>query len=291
MLRLIFRFIAILPLPITYLLAWPIGGLLYVLRNNQRHIAEVNIALCYPELDVKAQAAMCRRSMVETVKNMFDSVKIWMARDRGIFHLVKTVTNESLLLDALEQKRGVLLLLPHLGNWELVCSYVSSKHAVTGLYRPQKSSELDKIILEGRQVFGGIAVPASKLGVRRLLKALRDNQLLLILPDQNPGKGTGQFVPFYSIQTNTPVLPARLAQKTGAVVITAYAKRLPYARGYDIKFAAARPQLMDADMEIALTAMNADIEDKVRCDPTQYWWGYSRFRHRPPGEPSLYKKD
>jgi KDO2-lipid IV(A) lauroyltransferase len=143
----------------------------------------------------------------------------------------------------------------------------------------------------GRQRLGTTALPATAQGVRGLLKALKQNGLVIILPDQNPGKGTGIFVPFFGIAANTPVLPARLANKTHATVISAYAERLPLGKGYHIHFAPMSADIEQNDTQLATTSMNADLERLVRGNPEQYWWGYSRFRHRPAGEPRLYQKD
>lgn len=280
-----------LPLRFLHCLAWPIGSLLYVVGNNQRHITEVNLALCYPEWSKRRRRYMCWRSMVETSKNVLDSLKVWSAKDKRILKLIKSVSNDSLLEDAFAKKKGIILIIPHLGNWELVNIYCSSLMPVTGLYRPQKSKWLDQLMNQGRELFGTKALPATTQGVRGLLKALKNNGLIIILPDQNPGKGTGVFAPFFNISTNTPVLPVRMAQKTGAVIISAYARRLRYGAGYHIQFDSTNLLMSDEDINVAASAMNADIEALVRRHPEQYWWGYSRFRHRPAGEAPLYDKD
>jgi KDO2-lipid IV(A) lauroyltransferase len=283
--------LARLPLPILYFLAWPIGLLAYFLKNNQRHICEVNLQLCFPQWSSRQRQAICRRNMVETVKNLFESLKLWQAKDQKILGLVRQVSNDHLLIEALQANKGVILIIPHLGNWEVVNLYCSSRFSVTGLYRPQKSPGLDKLMREGRQRFGTKALPATGQGVRGLLKALKQNGLVIILPDQNPGKGTGIFAPFFGIAANTPVLPARLAHKTHAAVISAYAERLPLGKGYHIHFGPMSADIDQVDTVLATTSMNADLEQLVRKKPEQYWWGYSRFRRRPAGEPRLYQKD
>lgn len=162
---------------------------------------------------------------------------------------------------------------------------------MTSMYRQQKSAYLNRIMQQGRERLGARLVPATTKGVKYLLQALHNNELVALLPDQNPSKGTGMFVPFFNIQTNTPILPVRLAQKTGATIILAYAKRLPWGGGYELFFEKVSDALYDDDMEKASTAMNHELEALISAQPRQYWWGYSRFRQRPAGEAKLYKKD
>lgn len=283
--------IRLLPLPLLHLVAWPFGWLLYFTRNKQRHIAEVNLQLCFPQWSVMKRQRRVRRSLVETIKAFFESIKLWSAKSKNILKQVREVHGEQLLTDALQKNNGVLLITPHLGNWEIINLYCSSKYPITSMYRTQKSEFMDQLMRKGREQFGATLVPATQHGIRPQLQALKNNELVMILPDQNPSKGMEMFVPFFNIATNTPVLPVRLAQKTGATIILAYAERLKFGLGFNIYFEAVSETLYNADLEQAATAMNKELEDLIRKKPKQYWWGYSRFRQRPEGEAKLYKKD
>lgn len=284
-------FIRLLPLPLLHLVAWPFGWLLYFTRNKQRHIAEVNLQLCFPSWTKTKRQSHVRRSLVETIKVFFESVKLWSAQSTSILRLVKGVDGEQLITEALNNKKGVLLITPHLGNWEIINLYCSSKYPITSMYRTQKSEFMDQLMRKGREQFGATLVPATQKGIRPQLEALKTNELVMILPDQNPSKGTNMFVPFFKVSTNTPVLPVRLAQKTGATIILAYAERLSWGRGFKICFESVSNELYNEDLAKAATAMNLELENLIRQKPEQYWWGYSRFRQRPEGEPKLYKKD
>lgn len=291
MLNLLFFLIRISPLPLLYVFAWGLGWLFYALGVKQRRIGEVNLGLCFPEWSAQRRHRLCRRNMVETVKNLLESVKLWGSGQAETLALVRQVSGLSLLEQARDQGQGVILLIPHLGNWEMVNLYCSAKFPVTGLYRPQKSRSLDQIMRAGRVKFGCNALPADNSGVRGLLRALKQNHVVIILPDQNPGRGTGIFAPFFGVTTNSPVLPARLAQKTGAAVVFGYAERLPHGRGFHVHFCLGNADLAQPDLLAATAGMNADLERFVRLLPEQYWWGYARFRHRPEGEARLYEKD
>jgi KDO2-lipid IV(A) lauroyltransferase len=279
------------PLALLYLLAWLIGQVLYLLHNKQRHIAEVNLALCFPDWSPQQRQELVRQSLVETSKTLLESLKLWSANSKKILRLVRQVEGEALLEQALASNKGALLITPHLGNWEVVNLYCSARHPMTSMYRTQKSKFMDQLMRNGREQFGARLVPATRQGIRPQLEALHHNELVMILPDQNPSKGMQLFVPFFNVPTNTPVLPIRLAQKTGTSIILAYAERLPLGRGYRLVFEKVSDDLYHDDLETAVTAMNRELENLIRNKPQQYWWGYSRFRHRPEGEAKLYKKD
>lgn len=281
-------FIGLLPLPLLHLIAWPIGWLLYVTRNKQRHIAEVNLRLCFPHWPENRRQKLVRQSLVETSKTALETLKLWNSSKQKILGYIKKVKGSELLDN---KGHGTILIAPHLGNWEIVGFYCSSNVSMTNMYRQPKSPFLDKLMQKGRKKMGARLVPATNQGVKLLLKALHNNELIGLLPDQNPGKGTGVFVPFFNIQTNTPILPVRLAQKTNATIVLAYAERLPWGRGYEIHFEEVNESLYNENIEIAASAMNKELEDLITARPLQYWWGYSRFRQRPPGEEKLYIKD
>jgi KDO2-lipid IV(A) lauroyltransferase len=286
--QLFVSFISFLPLPLLHLAAWPIGWLLYLTRNKQRHIAEVNLQLCFPDWPEQKRRQQVRQSLVETSKTILESFKLWRSSKNKILGYVKNVHGKELLT---ENENGTILIIPHLGNWEMVGFYCSNKAPMTSMYRQQKSAYLNKLMQEGRERLGAKLVPATTKGVKYLLQALHNNELVAVLPDQNPSKGTGVFVPFFNVQTNTPILPVRLAQKTNASIILAYAERLSWGRGYQVTFEKVSDDLYSDDIAQASTAMNKELEELIKQKPEQYWWGYSRFRQRPEGEDKLYKKD
>ncbi|NNF96136.1 MAG: hypothetical protein HKM94_04315, partial [Halobacteria archaeon] len=147
---------------------------------------------------------------------------------------------------------------------------------------------MDAIIRQGRERFGAHLVPSTNQGLRDLLRTLQKGGIIGTLPDQNPGAGTGVFVPFFGIITYTPVFAARLASRTGATVVNIWAERLARGKGFRIRFYPASETIHDPDIKAASASMNHDLESLVREKPEQYWWSYNRFRTRPEGETPIY---
>ena len=119
--------------------------------------------------------------------------------------------------------------------------------------------------------------PANHVGVRSLLKALKRGQTIGILPDQVPVHGEGVWAPFFGKPAYTTTLVQRLQSITGAPIYVVAAQRNGIGRGYTVRYQAMREPLSD-DIEIAAAQLNQAMEDMIKRMPTQYLWGYNRYR-------------
>lgn len=280
--------LARLPLPILHGLGWLAGQLLWWLPSRPARIARRNLEVCLPELAPATRRHLARRSLIASARTLLESLRLWHGSASRVTRLVRRVEGEHWLRNALAEQHGIILLVPHLGNWEMVGLYCSRHYPMTSLYRTQRSAWFDDLILRGRQRFGAELVTTTTRGVRAAVRALKHQRILGILPDQNPGAGAGVEVPFFGIRTNTPVLPARLARQHKAPIICAWAERLPRARGFVIHFEPLDKAIVGVDPEQAAALMNCELERIIRQKPEQYWWSHPRFRYRPEGEEPIY---
>ena len=284
----VLKILARIPLPVLHLMAWPLGLLLIILPNKQRYYARINVRICLSQLSPLQRQWIWMRSLIETVKTLLESPRLWLGEHGKVLQLIRKIDGLEAVEQAMKKGKGVIFIAPHLGNWEIIGQYYSHHYPMVLMYRPQKNKELDDIIRKGRERFGGQLVPATRKGLAILLKSLRENKTIGILPDQNPGAGAGVYVPFFGIQANTPVFATRLASRTGAAAFIVTAERLAFGRGYHLHIEAASKCLYDRDVETGAACMNRDMEKIILQRPKQYWWGYNRFRHRPEGEPEIY---
>jgi KDO2-lipid IV(A) lauroyltransferase len=231
-------------------------------------------------METSQQQQLIKKSLIETGKTLIEAGPMWLWNKNKLFNLVKKVHGEKILEDALHNKKSVILALPHLGNWELLSLYCSAKYSTTTMYQEPKMAQLDSIVKKGRERFGANLVPADNQGVRAMLKALKKNEFVCILPDQEPSSGNGIFSPFFGIQAYSMTLISRLAKKTDAIVVMAYAKRLNHGLGYEIVFTAL-DKINEGSQEDSVTYLNAEIEKCIRQLPEQYQWSYKRFRQQP----------
>ncbi|MBZ4194366.1 MAG: lysophospholipid acyltransferase family protein [Candidatus Contendobacter sp.] len=285
----VLRLIAGLPLPWIHALGALIGGLLWRIPNTVRHLAAINLSLCFPELTPAEHGRLLRQTLIETGKSFLELGPLWRWPGQRVLGLVQgIVAGENELAAAVDQQRGAILLTPHLGAWEMAGLYYSSRYPLTILYRPSRVG-MDELSCQGRGRLGGRVVATDAAGIRALLGALRRGEVLGILPDQDPGEeGGGVFASFFGIAASTMTLVSRLALKTGAPVFLTWAERLPQGRGYTLHLQPLPDVTAAASLEESATALNRGVEAAVRTLPAQYLWAYKRFKTRPLGEPKLY---
>ena len=282
------RLTSLLPLPLTHAIGVWVGGLLWWIPNDLRRIASRNLVLTFPEMPVADRECLLRRNLWETGKLLLELGPLWLWRGERVLALVRgAVAGEEALTDTVRRRRGAILLTPHLGAWEMAGLYYSSRHPLTILYRPSRLG-LDELSVRGRGRLGGKVVATDARGVRSLLTALRDGEILGILPDQDPGDEGGVFAPFFGISASTMTLVSRLTRNTGAPVFLTWAERLPRGRGFALHLRALPEVTAAGSLEESAAALNRGVEAAVRSLPAQYLWAYKRFKTRPPGEPKLY---
>jgi KDO2-lipid IV(A) lauroyltransferase len=198
-----------------------------------------------------------------------------------------------LLDEALDAGRGLVLLTPHLGCFE-VCAQAyaercGQRQPLTALYRPSRTAWLSELEETARHRPGLLTAPASLAGVRQMLRALRQGQTVGLLPDQVPPQGMGVWAPFFGHPAYTMTLAARLVQQTGAAWLLMACERLPQGQGFAVHVSRPpeplppRPTGRDSAAEEqhqteCAAVINRAMEHLIRQYPGQYLWGYHRYK-------------
>jgi KDO2-lipid IV(A) lauroyltransferase len=287
--KLLFRLFSVLPLPVTHALGAALGWIFFAIPNRRRRTAEINLALCFPDMRASARRRLLRRNLIELGKSFAEIGVLWSRDEKTLRRLIRRVSGEDKMKQALARGRGLILAAPHLGAWELVGLWGSLTHPMTNLYRAPPMSQMGRLMRAARERFGARLVATDNTGIRALYKALERGEMVGILPDQVPSaRGAAVFAPFFGIPAATMVLLSRLAMKTGAPVMFAYAERLTRGRGYHLHFLPAPSDINNGGIESSAATVNAMVEKCVRAAPEQYQWVYKRFRVRPHGEKAFY---
>lgn len=282
------RALALLPLEVLRAFGRLGGRVLESFDTRERQATRTNLKLCWPERDAAARRELERASLLETGQTISEFPALWCWPARRVLALAREVRGEEQFLAA-RAKGGVLLLTPHLGAWEFSGLYVGSRVPLTALYKPPPIAEMEPFYMVARQRTGARLVPAGASGVRALHRALREGEVAGVLPDQDPGRGAGLFVPYFGPVANTTTLVVKLLEKTGAPLFLCWSERIE--GGFRVHFSeATEADLRCGDVARATTAMNRELERLVRTAPEQYLWSYRRFRNRPPGESDLYRR-
>lgn len=287
LLYLLLRVLGRLPLRALHRMGAGIGRLLLWRRGRTAHHTAVNLRIARPGLDEAAHAALLREAMTEGGESITEIVKIWGAGAERALGLVREVRGQALLDAALQTGKGVIIAAPHLGCWELLNYWLCSRTPMAILYRPPRIAIMEPLLRKVRGALAPEQVRAEGAGVRTLYKRLAAGGTVGILPDQKPRAGEGEFAPFFGRTALTGVLLPRLAARTGATVLFAFAERLPRGDGFRIHLLAAPKGVADANMAIACAALNRGVEDCVALAFAQYQWHYKRWSAK--GLPNPYE--
>jgi KDO2-lipid IV(A) lauroyltransferase len=191
---------------------------------------------------------------------------------------------------ALAAGRGLVLLTPHIGSFEIIgqayAERFGAQQPMTALYRPARKAWLRDLVAQSRNRSGLETAPATLAGVRQMIRALRKGGTIGLLPDQVPPEGLGVWAPFFGREAYTMTLAARLVQQTGAAWLLLACERLPGGQGYVIRVQPPAELLPDPHAETdtdRLTALGAGVvnramETLIRQNPGQYLWGYHRYK-------------
>jgi len=271
-----------LPLSVARRLGRWLARRYWALNGRGRRVAERNIALAYPGLSVEQQVDLARAAVEETGALAGEMGHVWNGSWERTRNLIVEVEGEELVRSAVDTGRGVIVLAPHLGNWEVLGLHLATLGDTVALFEPPKIVELGSLIQRARERSGGRLVPTTSRGIAALTKSVKRGGISGILPDQVPDSPVGAVnVPFMGVECATATLAWNLVQRTGAAAVMGAAFRVP--GGFRVCYAPAPADFHEDDAQIALGAMNAAIADLLRGWESQYQWQYKRFRCRSAG--------
>lgn len=288
LIRFLLHVLSWLPLWVNRALGYALGLCFYLIPNKVKRTSRINLSLCLPDFSEQQRQVLLRDSLIEMGKSVTELGPLWLWKPLSLLQRVKVIDNEACMQRALAQHKGVIVLAPHLGCWELIALFLAHRQPITCLYRPPKLKNFETFLNKARQRSGARLVPTNTAGVKAIFTTLALHHTVGILPDQDPGKGGGIQVPFFGVSANTLKLIPRLINKTGARVVAVYARRLPGSQGYSIHYVEPDNDIYSTDLSTACAAMNRVVESCVRDNMSQYQWAYKRFKTRVDGQRSPY---
>lgn len=281
MYTLLFGLLKIAPLWLLQLLARFVAFCLCIFKKNSLYRSTcINIMLVRPDAPEQERITWVKQSIYNQIFNTLASAKVWVMPTDWAKNNIAHVHNKHILHNALQAQKGILVVVPHIGSWEMMNAWMSDFASPVIMYKPFKNQAIDHIIKQGRQRLNATLIPTDNTGVKALLATLKSGGMSIVLPDHVPDKNGGIVAPFFNIPTLTGTLTPKLIQKTRCTVIglTCIWKK----NGFHIHcFALDDPNLYHKDNIIATSALNTAMENMIYTQFTQYMWGYRRFKHTP----------
>jgi KDO2-lipid IV(A) lauroyltransferase len=250
------------------------------LLKRRRHIAEVNVGLCFPELSPEQQQQLVTDIIASTYLGMLETAYSWWASDEELDE--RTDFEGVALIEAAQAEgKGVLLIGSHFTTLDLAGRLLRLKVDVDSSYQKQKNPVFDYCILKYR--LKRFTNMVEKKQMRRLIKLVKSGRAMWYATDQDFGRKNSVFAPFFGHQTATISTVGTLLKLTKAKPLYFSHYRLGKGKNTRYLIRVTDPfegKFNDDDVNNA-TVLNSVIEQAVRVAPEQYLWVHRRFKTRP----------
>jgi KDO2-lipid IV(A) lauroyltransferase len=276
----IFNQLAYLPLSVLHRLGAVLGWITY--WSSESYAKRLRENLRYGLKYIRGQEGfseteyrnILRASVGEVGKSVLELPWVWKRPLAELVTSIKRIRGGEHFEAAKAQGKGVLIITPHFGCFELISLHIAASLPMTSMYRPPGWEFLDTLMHQGRER-GFAKLAATDLGgVRQLLKALKRGETVGILPDQVPASGEGEWTPFFGRPAYTMTLLGRLVESSGAAMIMCHCKRLPKGEGFELEYL----PLHDDGFAPITQQINAAMEQVIATCPEQYLWSYNRYK-------------
>jgi len=283
----LFDLLAHLPLRILHGIGSLLGWATYLTSTKYASRMRENLNFYNANLRSAELSKLLRESVAETGKSIMELPWVWRRPVAEVLGKVRNCYGREYFDDARLSGKGLIVLTPHLGCFEIIGLYVAAEMAMTCMYSTPKRAWMDAVIRSGRQRGKMFLARADIGGVRTLLKALRRGEAIGLLPDQVPAHGEGEWVDYFGRPAYTMTLAGRLLEASGARLVLSYVVRRPHGEGYDIHFS---PLELVSGVPVT-RQINHALENIIRTCPTQYLWSYNRYKAPPGSLPAVAVKE
>jgi len=276
---------ALLPWRLKLALGRGIGLLSWKLAKRRRHITDTNLSLCFPELNDRERAELVKKTFVANGIGILETATGWCRDPEHLRHRV-TFRGAEHMERAMAQGKGALIIGIHFSTLDLGGALHSLFFPADVVYRPHDNPVFENFMTRARRGIFGAAIDRHDL--RGVVRRIKSGHAVWYSPDQDFGRETSVFAPFFGVSAASIKLTAKIAKMTGAPVMPLMFHRNPDNRTYTLEYLPPLENFPSGDDVADATQVNAFIEQAIRRHPEQYLWLHRRFKTRPPGENSVY---
>ncbi|WP_293265547.1 LpxL/LpxP family Kdo(2)-lipid IV(A) lauroyl/palmitoleoyl acyltransferase [Neptunomonas sp.] len=278
--------ICLLPFHWQMKLGNKVGDLMCLLFKTRRHITEVNIALCFPDLSSAEKKQLVRDVFRNNAIGIFETSMSWWMNDKRL-NLPVTLKGKEHLEEALSLGKGVILLGAHFSTLDMGGRLLSRYFDVDAMYREHNNLLMDTIIKSSREKHLGQTIERESL--RSVLKALRKNRVVWYAPDQDFGPRHSVYAPFFGVPAATITATSRMVKLNSSPILMFTHHRKPDNSGYELELFPIINHFPSGDDVQDAIRVNQELEKGILKNPAQYMWVHRRFKTHPNGKNHVYK--
>ncbi|MDJ0838160.1 MAG: lysophospholipid acyltransferase family protein [Acidobacteriota bacterium] len=290
-LRILAFIMRLVPFALARLFGRCVGLLFWSLFKSKRKIATANLDVVFSDRVTDLEKKRLGRGCLSHFGNvMAETLCMPQINQRNFLRFVEW-DNVRPFYEGLEGGKGVILCTAHYGNWEimnLALGYMNLP--LSAMARPMDNPLVHDYLEKLRQLSGNRIIYKSR-SVRRVLGALAENRIVGVVNDQDVHDHNALFVDFFGRPAATTPMPAAMAYKTGAPIVTGYA--VPLGKGrYRLSFQPLIRADQDADKQTEIMRitrlLNERLEQQIEAFPMYWMWIHKRFKTTPEGVANPY---
>ena len=277
--------LAKMPIKAIILVGTALGKFFYYTSGRRRHITEVNINLCFPELHAEEQTQLVKKCFMQIGIGLVELLVPWLNPSRDISRFMDVYGAEN-LKTALNENKGVIIVGAHFASLDFLIPALCAQGPVDCMYRANRNRVWEWLQVQGRKNFFGRVIEREEM--KDTIRCLKDGRALWYGADQDYGAKHSIFAPFFNINAATITATSRLARINGSPVIFLRQFRNLETMRWELHFSEILRNFPSGKDHEDAIKINQLIETGIRVDPTQYLWMHRRFKTRPDNQKSFY---
>ncbi|WP_081033791.1 lysophospholipid acyltransferase family protein [Acinetobacter lactucae] len=268
------------PIQFGRFIARMLAGLVNTLKSTRTSKSiELNLQIALPHLTPQQRIDITQQAIRNELTSYFEFLSIWGSSNSKNISRIHHIEGEHYFHEALAAKKGVVLIVPHFGTWEIMNAWCAQFTSMTILYKPVKNVDADRFVREARSREQANLVPTDETGVRQIFKALKQGETTVILPDHTPNVG-GDMINYFGVPLASSNLSAKLIQKTKAKALFLYAIRNEHD-GFTMHIEPMDEKIYEGSADDGTFVIHQAIEQLIQQYPEHYHWSYKRFKANP----------
>ena len=279
--------IAQLPNSFRHAIGRRLGNYIYKHNSKRYRVVDTNLRIAFPDLTETARNEMIKSHLQWYGCAMIDYSIIFFSSQKRLSKLV-VIDGQEHIDDAIKNNQSVIILLAHSVMLEFGPAALGFHYETFGSYKTSKNAVMDWIIAKGRCRYTNFVVSREQ-GLRKLVKSLQANRLMIFLPDEDLGKENSVFAPFFGKDKATLTTTARIAKMGKAKALPAFTWYNTETKQYHLHISPTLEDYPVGDATEDANKLNTALEALIKQHPAQYMWLLKWYRTRPENEATLYK--
>lgn len=273
--------LSLLPFPLLYLFSDFVYLILFRIIGYRKAVVMQNLRHSFPEKSEQELQVICKKFYHFLCDLFIETFKTLTISKKSMLKHCSISPDSMQLLDQLAaEKRSVILVMGHYGNWEWAGNTFSMmcKHQLYVIYHPLANKQFDGLMYRMRTRFGTKLI-SMKDTFREMYKGLKDLNATAFIADQTPSSQNAHWMTF--LHQETPVFKGTevIAKKLGLTIL--YTCVYPIKRGYyEIRLEMLNEDPKNtAEGEISEKHTHR-LEQDIIARPEYWLWSHRRWKHK-----------